>query len=165
MAVVTTKSAIVTNRDASPRVVNPATNEGAHLRSWVATLELNNGDSIGSKLIFGQVPSNARIHSIRVFCDAVTSGAMDLGLYQTTENGGAVVSATAYASAQSIASAITAGTEIMFEQRNIDKVANTVWQDGGLSADPQRMLDIVGTLTAATTAAGTVTLMVEYATP
>jgi hypothetical protein len=165
MAVVDTKSAIITNRDATPPVANAAAIAAGNVRSWAATLELANGDSIGSTLRFGQVPSNARIHSIRVFCDAITSGAMDVGLYQTTANGSAVVDVDAYATAQSIASAITTGTEIMFEVRNIDKCANYVWQDGGLTADTGRFYDIVGTLTAATTAAGTVTLMVEYSTP
>ena len=165
MAVVDVKSTLISNRDATPRIQTAAPIDGGQLRSWVATVELANGDSIASIYRLGQVPSAARINSIRIFCDAITSGAGDVGLYQTTANGGAVVAVGAYATAQSIASAITLGTEIAFEARNIDKVANYVWQDAGLTSDPQRFYDICLTLTAATTAAGTVTVMVEYSTP
>ena len=162
MAVVNVKSALLTNRDAVPRQLNQAANDGARVRSKAGTVEAANGDSIGSTYRFCSVPSNARINSIRVFCDAITSGAMDIGLYQTTANGGAVLLATAYATAQSIASANVTGIECMFEAKDIANVANRVYQDGGLTTDPTREYDIVGTLTAAAAAAGTISMIVEY---
>lgn len=162
MAVVTVKSGVITNRDASPPVSNASNVSGGVVKMIKGTVEVTNGDSIGSKYIFGQVPSNAVINSIRIFCDAITSAAGDIGLYQTTANGSAVLLATAYASAQSIASAIVVGTEVAHEARDIANIAKRVFEDGGLTTDPQRFYDIVLTLTAAATASGTVSLAIEY---
>lgn len=163
MAVVDVKSTLLTNRDATPRTINPVINDGARLRTKVATVEVTNGDSIGSTFRLFSIPSNARVVSLRVLCDAITSAAADIGLYQTTANGGAVVDADAYASAQTIASANKLGIECAFEQRDVDKVANRVFQDAGLSTDPTRDYDIVATLTAAATATGTLSVVLEYA--
>ena len=95
-------------------------------------------------------------------CDAITSGAGDIGLYDTTENGGAVVDADFIASAQSIASALK-NSDVTYEQQNIDQAQKMVGQVLGLSADPNKIYDIVMTLTAATTAAGTVVLKTRVA--
>jgi hypothetical protein len=162
MAVVDVKSTLLTNRDAAPRTINAAVNDGARVRSKAFTVEVTNGDSIGSTFRLCDIPSNARISSIRIFCDAITSAAADIGLYQTTANGSAVVDVDAYASAFSIASAITVGTEVMFEARNVDKVAKRVFEDAGLTADPFRDYDLVATLTAAAGASGTLSGVVEY---
>jgi hypothetical protein len=163
MAVVASKSTLVTNADAVTQTLNDVTNSGARLRTAVATVELANGDSIASTYRMFRVQSNWRIHSVRIYCDAITSGAADLGLYQTAANGGAVVDADAYASAVSIASAITTGTEIAFEARDIANIAKKVWEDAGLTEDSKRAYDLALTLTAATTAAGTVSLALTYA--
>ena len=162
MAVVNTKGTLITNLDASPLVNESVTQYSGKLRCQFETLEVANGDSIASTLRFARIPSSAKIASIRIFCDAITSAAADIGLYRTLADGGAVVDVDAYATAQSIASAITTGTEVMFEARNIDKARNYVWQDAGLTTDPKVQYDVVLTLTAAATAAGTVTLEVWY---
>lgn len=162
MAVVDRFSTALTNRNASPPAQsNPQLASGTVL-SARATFALANGDSIGSTYRICQLPSNASIKSIKLFCDAITSGAADIGLYQTTANGGAVVDADAYASAQTIASANVLGIEVAFEARNITAVEQQVWQDAGLTADPQRMYDLVATLTAAAAANGDLTFIVEY---
>lgn len=162
MAVVTVKSGVITNRDASPPIANASNVSGGTVKRIVGTVEVTNGDSIASKFLLAQVPSNAVINSIRIFCDAITSAAGDIGIYQTTANGSAVVLATAYATAFSIATAITLGTEVAFEARDVANIAKTVWQDAGLTADPQRLYDIVLTLTAAATASGTLSFAIEY---
>jgi len=140
----------------------PVTDYGGRVRQIVATIEVTNGNAIGSTFRMARLRSNWRISMVRLFCDAITSAAADIGLYQTAANGGAVVDVDAYASAQSLATASLVGIETMFEARNIDKVANRVWQDAGLSADSQRDYDLVLTLTAAATATGTVSIIVEY---
>lgn len=171
MAVVTTKSSAITNRDATLRVATNAIVAGALLREMVGTIEAANGDSIGSKYIFGSVPSNARISAVRYKCDAVTSGAGDIGIYRTTQDGGAVVVAAAFASAVSIASALSVPTDVTHEADPTDANSNDMgladvekplWQVLGLTSDPKIMYDVVMTLTAATTAAGTVSLSVQY---
>lgn len=162
MAVVALKGANITNLDASPSVkVDPAL-LGGRVRLSIDTVELANGDSIGSTYRLARIPSNANISSIRLFCDAITSGAADIGLYRTATDGGAVVDADCYATAQSIASASAVGIETAFEVRDIANAQRKVFQDAGLTSDPNVFYDVTLTLTAATTAAGTVTLRVEY---
>jgi len=171
MAVVTVKSTQITNRDAVPRTINnPAAVSGA-VQQFAATAEAANGDSIASKYIMGQIPSNAVGEIIKLYCDAITSGAADIGIYRTTADGGAVVDVDFYASAQSIASAITTGTEVQHEADATDAGAGfgladlekPLWQRLGLTADPNVTYDVVVTLTAATTAAGTIGLRAYWA--
>jgi hypothetical protein len=171
MAVVTVKSTQITNRDAVPRVINgPAAVSGA-LQQIAATAEAANGDSIGSKYIMGQIPSNAVGEIVRLYCDAITSGAADIGVYRTTLDGGAVVDVDFWASAQSIASAIATGTEVQHEADATDAgvgfgladLEKPLWQRLQLTADPGVLYDVVLTLTAATTAAGTIGLRLQYA--
>lgn len=164
MAVVNVKSTLVGNLDTgAPTASNePVTQYSGKLRCQFETVEVTNGDSIASTFRMARIPSSAKIASIRIFCDAITSAAADFGLYRTAADGGAVVDVDAYASAQSIASAITLGTEIMFEARNIDKCRNYVWQDAGATADPRVLYDVVATLTAAATATGTLSVEVWY---
>lgn len=164
MAVVSTKATAITNADASTQTLNRNILSGARLREAVGTIEAANGDSIGSKYFFARVPSNARISRVDLYCDAVTSGAMDVGVYQTSQNGGAVVDADFFGSAVSIATAITVGTNITHESAayGVEDIEKPLWEALDLSADPGGHYDIVGTLTAATTAAGTVSLVVRY---
>lgn len=170
MAVVFTKSTQITNRDAVPRVINnPGIVKAAgYLGS--ATLEVANGDSIASILRLATIPSNACGEIVKLYCDAITSAAGDFGIYRTTADGGAVVDVDFYASAQSIAAAITTGTEIQHEADATDAGAGfgladlekPLWQRLGLAADPGVDYDIACTLTAAATAAGTLGLRVLY---
>jgi hypothetical protein len=170
MAVVTVKSGAITNRDASPRVLTNAAIAAGMWRGFLATVEAANGDSIGSKYIVGSVPSNAYGEIIKLYCDAITSGAADIGIYRTTADGGAVVDVDFYASAQSIASAIATGTEVQHEADPGDAGAGygladlekPLWQRLGLTSDPKVMYDVVLTLTAATTAAGTIAVRGMY---
>lgn len=172
MAVVTTKSGVITNRDASPRVVSNSNVARGELAGFCGTLEVANGDSIASKLIMGSIPSNAANITLKLYCDAITSAAADIGLYRNTADGGAVVDADFFASAQSIAAAITTGTEVQHEADATDAgagygladVEKPLWQALGLSSDPGVIYDVVLTLTAAATAAGTVALRGEYVT-
>lgn len=163
MAVVNTKSSAVTNGDASPRVLNSARVASGAVREHVGTIEAANGDSIGSTFRFARIRSSDRVTSVQVYCDAVTSGAMDVGIYRTAADGGAVVDADLFASAQSIATAITTGTDITHESGvyGVEDIEQPVWQALGLTSDPGVLYDVVGTLTAATTAAGTVSLKVR----
>ncbi len=164
MAVVTTKSSAITNRDATPPVKNGMQLGPRSVYEQVATVEVANGDSIGSKLVLMSLPSNARMSALWLLCDAITSGAADFGIYRTTQDGGAVVDADCFASAQSIASAITTGTNILHESGVLDisEIEQPLWQILGLTADPNVMYDLVATLTAAAAAAGTLTARVTY---
>lgn len=164
MAVVSTKGTAITNRDATPRVLNNAAFAKGTPFFASDTVEIAAGDDDTSKFLFVTVPSNAVIASIKVFCDAITGGtSFDCGLYQTTENGGAAADADLFATAVSLATAITVGTEIRFEAADIAGCNLRVWQLLGLTSDPVRDYDIVLTANTVGTAAGTVSLQVLYA--
>lgn len=152
MAVVNQKSAQITTQD-SGAMAN-AWIAGGGLRTDVAQVAIANGDSIASTFRLVRVPSNARLSSLSLFTTAVTGAAADVGLYQTTANGGAVVDADAFFAAQSIATA-SPGLNVL--GGNLLSPANRekrLWEALGLTADPLRDYDITLTLTAAATAAG-----------
>ena len=94
MAVVTTKSTAITNRDATPVVLNNGAIICGDAKRTVGVVAVANGDSVGSKYIHCSIPSNAVVYSCSFSCpDIGTTTAGDIGLYQTTANGGAVVDA------------------------------------------------------------------------
>jgi hypothetical protein len=158
MAVNAYKTNAITNLDAQPIVrANPWVH-GGNAKQFAGTVEAVTGDSIGSTYRFFRIGSWVRPISFVLFCDAITSAAADLGLYRTASDGGAVVSQALFGSAVSIASAITTGTNIRFEQDDIANVEKRVWELLGLSADPNLEYDVALTLTAAATASGTISL-------
>ncbi len=168
MSVFTRLSTQMTNRDATPRVTNnPAAVAGA-LRGFCATLETVNADSIASIYRMVQVPSNAVMHSLRIYSDDVgTTAAADVGLYDTVENGGAVVDQDFFASAVDIHSGALNGVDILYEAAtsgaDISDMEKPLWTQLGLATDPKKNYDICLTLTAAADAAATVALKGSYA--
>lgn len=164
MAVVTTKSTAVTNADSTTQTLNKNTTSGGRKRESIGIVEAANGDSSTSQYRFCRVYSSWRVAAVLLYCDAITSGAMDVGIYQTAANGGAVVDADFFASAQSIASALVVGTNIAHESGvyGIEDLEKPLWEALGLTADPGRWYDVVGTLTADTAAAGTIVVAVEH---
>ncbi|TXG77636.1 hypothetical protein E6Q11_02585 [Candidatus Dojkabacteria bacterium] len=165
MAVVNLKSAPITNRDATPQVKNNSNVEGGFVREVVATVETTAADSSASTYRFFQIPSNARMSILRLYSDDMgTTGLADFGLYQTTQNGGAVVDADFFGSAVDLNAAAINGTDITHESVVIDpaEVEQMIWQQLGLSSDPKIFYDVTATLTQATVSAGTITLKGTY---
>jgi hypothetical protein len=170
MAVVTSKSGAITNRDSTPQVKNGSHLERGDMQECVGVVEAANGDSIGSKYVMAQVPSNSRISRVLLSCDAIgVSGAADCGIYETTSNGSAAVDADFFASAQVLTAALV-HSDITHEADAADAgagyglsdVEKPLWQALGLTSDPCKMYDVVLTLTTATGGAGTVALKVQY---
>jgi hypothetical protein len=165
MAVVSTYSTAITNRDATPKVLNnPAVHAGM-LKESVATLESANGDSTGSKYYFLSLPSNARVSQVLLYSDDIgTTTIADFGIYKSTADGGTVVDADFFASAVSLKDGALNGTDITHESGvfNIDDAEKPLWQALGLTSDPKIMYDVVATLTGDSDAAGTITLKVQY---
>lgn len=167
MAVVTTKSAAITNRDATPKVLNNAGATGDTLKQVTGLATIVNGDSVASKFIFFSVPSNAYVRSLKVTCpDIGTTTAMDVGLYRTTQDGGAVVDVDYWASAVSLSGGALSKSEIIGESgaaggllTNFEK---RIWEILGLTSDPNLVYDVVGTLTGAADAGGAVVLEAQY---
>lgn len=162
MAVVALKSAGITNATATPRVLTSANLQYGAPHESIGLVALANGDSIGSTYRLFRVHSNDRVSSLLLSCTAITSGAADFGLYNVDDvSSGAVVDVDFWASAQSIASALV-DSPIQLEAGAagglITNAEKRIWEQLGLTSDPNREYDVVMTLTAATTAAGTVVL-------
>lgn len=170
MAVVTTRSTAVTNADAATQTNNSQKIAGGRLRESVGTIEAVSGDSIASVYRLARVGSGVRISQIMLSCDAITTCAGDVGVYDVAAvNSGAVVDADFFASAQSLATALV-NTDVTHEADAADAgagfgladVEKPLWQALGLSADPNKLYDIAVTLTAAAGSAGTVSMKVRY---
>lgn len=162
MAVVNTKASAVTAADAGTAVKKNLT--AGVLKECAGTLEAVSGDSIASVFRLARVPSNARISRVLLSCDAITTCAGDVGIYDVAAvNSGAVIDADFFASAQSLATAL-ANTDVTHESGvfGVEDIEQPLWQALGLSADPGKQYDIAVTLTAAAGSAGTVSLKVAY---
>lgn len=165
MAVVTTKAGPITNRDASPKVLSNAAVASGVLKEAVGTLESVSGDSIGSTYIFASIPSNAVVSQVLLYSDDIgTTTISDFGIYKSTADGGTVVDADFFASAVSLKDGALNGSDITHESGvfSLEDAEKPLWEALGLSSDPNLMYDVVGTLTAASDAAGTITLKVRY---
>lgn len=165
MAVVNILANAITNADASPRVANSSYLEGGVLRSSVGTVEVAAADSDGSTYRFCRVPSGARVHSIRVYCDSITAGtSFDFGLYKNAADGGAVVDVDSFSSAVDLSTAITTGTEIRFEAADIAQIEKRMFEQAGvaLTVDPFLEYDIVATGNTVGSAAGTISISVSW---
>ena len=165
MAVVTTKSTAITNRDAVPTVLGNGRITGGAVRSARGVVTTANGDSIASIYKFCSIPSNAVIVSVRVTSpDIGTTTIADFGLYKTTADGAAVVDADFFASALSLKDGALSKSEIMFESAVITTAncEKAVWDILALSADPNLTYDVCATLTAAADAAAAILVEVDY---
>jgi len=164
MAVVNTKSTIVTNADAAPVDLTDSRVSHGRLREQVAKVEVAAADDDTSTYRMFRVWSGWRISSIEIASDALTAGtSFDLGVYQTAENGGAVVDADEFASALDLSSA-TGLTDRTYEAAatEIDKIEQPLWERIGESADTKRWYDIVLTANTVGSAAGTIAARLRY---
>ncbi len=163
----TLKSTAITNREANPRVLNnPGLGEGAEEKCTYGVIAAIPASlSITSRIRMVSVPSNAVVSAVEVRSAAQTAGKVDIGLYRTNSDGGAVVSAAFFASAVDLASAV-AVTNVTNESgtNTIAKQGQPIWQAAGLTSDPKCFLDIVATVvtTDFTTAAGAFSVRARY---
>jgi hypothetical protein len=163
MAVVTTKSTLITNMETSPPIQNPTYNDGGRVRCAIATVAVANGDSIGSIYPLFRVYSHWRIVRLLLRTNAITSAAANFGLYKVDAT--TAVSAACYASAQSIATAITTlPVDLAFSAKVLTTTVpyQQVWADAGLTADPKLAYYLSAVLTAAATAGGNFSVEMFY---
>lgn len=166
MAVETVKSGPIGNRDSIPSILSNSCASKGSLAEFAGVCEVSNLASIGSKYIFGSVPSNARMSELKLYSDDIgTTTIADFGLYKSTADGGAVVDADFFGSAVVLNAGALNGVDITHEAAGnpIDKAEMPLWQALGLSKDPNLVYDVVGTLTAAADAAGTIALKGKFA--
>ncbi len=172
MAVVDTHSAELQNIEADPVVANSVLHTHGRLRIKSATVAIAAGDDDGTTLRFFRVKSSDSIKSLQLMHDTVTgSSDWDCGLY--TIDSGAVVDSNLYAEAFTIAVAVpeiphalvsSPYLELRFgvAASNINEINNQVFEDLGLSTDPQLEYDVVLLSTTVGSAAGDVTLTMLY---
>ena len=155
---------LVTNFVAVTQVLNSASQLHGVKRVATGTIALAAGDLSGDyTVMLAPIPSNASITSIKLFNDDLDSGTTntaDVGLYNTDLS---VVDADAYASAiTDLRGAVTVGTEVAFEARNINKMGQKVWQDAGLTSDPALTYFVGIGFPAAGDQAGDLSFVIEY---
>lgn len=155
---------LVTNFVAVPQVLNSASQLHGVKRVATGTIALAAGDlSAEDTVMLAPIPSNASITSIKLFNDDLDSGTTntaDVGIYNTDLS---VVDADAYASAiTDLRGAVTVGTEVAFEARNINKMGQKVWQDAGLTSDPALTYFVGIGFPAAGDQAGDLSFVIEY---
>lgn len=158
------KSAVITNRDATPLVLSNGVLARSALKEAIGSVTTTTGKTTGSKYILCQVPSNARVSQVLISCAAMsTSTALDVGVYRNTVDGGAVVLAALFGSAIDVSGALS-NSDVTNESTSytLDKQEMPLWQAAGLTVDPLSALDIVCTSTATITAGGLLSLKVRY---
>lgn len=159
----TTKSLIIQNFEASPRVFTPPYLYGGTVRSAVETLEVAAADNDGKLFMFFPVWSHYRVERLLLWNDAITGGtAYHCGL--VTPAGATVVASSdqLFATSVDCSSARVAPLDITFEALNIDRTRQRIWELLGLSRDPGAMYYLAMTGATVGTAAGTLTLCMQY---
>lgn len=157
-------STLISNRAATPRVANDPWTNAQVKTTGPGQLEVSTAEDAADELRFCRVASNAAVHAVLLSCDAIaTAGAMDIGVYQTDDNGGAVVDADFFASAQVVTTAL-ARSDVTHESGvyGIEDRDKPLWEALGLTEDPQIDYDIAGTVTTDMGGAGTLVVEVLY---
>jgi len=150
MAVVNRNSTAISNETATPSVANSPPFAEGFIREVIGSVASAADDSATSIGRFVRVPSNACITAVLLSCaDATTAGNIDVGVYQTTENGGAVVDADFFAAAFALTNGPYSNQDLTFlsGQYSIAEGDTPLWSALGLTADPQRDYDIAYTIT------------------
>lgn len=156
----------VTNATATPVVFNNAGVAGGLVKQSVATVEASGDTDAGSTYRMARVPSNAVGIEVLFACDDLgTTGTVNIGLYDTVENDGAVVDADFFASALDGNTAALDMTHVEHESGvyNIADIEKPLWEALGLSADPHKEYDVVIVSVGAINAAASMTVKVRYA--
>ncbi len=163
MATTHLKSTSITGLDTVPiQRANPWMHGGG-VKAYAATVEALDADSTSSTYRMFRIGSWMRAHQLLLSCDALSAGAVNIGLWRTTVDGGAVVDADFFASAQSVASALNQ-TNVTYEANDaatnmgINEAEKRIWEVLGLTTDPNLEYDVVIQPSTALGAAGTITL-------
>lgn len=180
MAVATVKSTLITNRDATPKVLTDNIVSGGALKESEGYVQAATAtDSVGSLYKLCTVPSRARMSSL-VMQNTAFGGAaaFNIGVYwpdyipfpiapygdhPTPADAGTAISASFFAAA---VSAVAAGgpTDVLNQSgtNTIAKQEQSLWQAIGLAADPGLDLDIVVSVSTVIAAQGFVSLKARY---
>jgi hypothetical protein len=122
-----------------------------------------------SLIVFLEVPVDSKLHTIIFASDDMgTTGIVDVGFYPGNKKASDLlkadaVSQNAIGTLIDVKTAAVAPTDIRFETLNINTIDKKAWELAGLNARPAYShFYIVGTLTEANTATGTMAMRVTY---
>jgi hypothetical protein len=172
MAVVNIKSALITNADSTPAVLNSPYQSFSRPIVQTAVAAIGATDTAASVYRFARIPSSALIQDIRLLNEtSMTTGtSYKCGVLSTATDGGAVVvtnSDTIFFSAVSLVTARTVWTSVYSPSilAGAAGAANTalrIWELLGLTADPIKMYDLAVTGVTVATVGGNLALQVSY---
>ncbi len=166
MAVANTKTTAISNADANPSVTNPHYAEKANDYNTPFQVAVLAADDDGSVYRIARLPSSAVLLAIPTVNTAITGGtSYNLGFYQTTQNGGAIVGSgnqIATAVDMSAARGATGPLDLRFEAAAVTTAGQRIWEILGLTADPGIEYDLAFTAATVGTGAGTIGGYVSY---
>jgi len=180
MAVQSAKSTLITNRDATPKVLTDNLVSGGEFKESEGFVQsVTNADSAGSIYRLCTVPSRARVSSVLIQNGAFGgAAAVNVGVYwpdyqpfpiapygqhPMPSDAGTAISAAFFASALSVVGA--GGPTDIINQSGTNTIAlqeQPLWQAIGLSADPGMDLDICVTVSTAIASQQYIGLKVRY---
>ncbi len=156
----------ITNAVATPVVLTNPSQSVGELKEASSVATVSATQSSGDTIRFVRVPSNARISEVLLStADATTGGAINIGVWKTVEDGGAVVDADLFASALALTGGPFLNSDQTFESTEYTyaESALPLWQVLGLSVDPKINYDIVAEVSTTFNGAGTtIALKVRY---
>lgn len=157
----------ITNAVATPKVATSSNQSAGRVFVAKSTAVVSATQAAGDTIRMVRVPSNARVDSVLIStADATTAGAVNIGVWQTADNGGAVVDADLFASALALTGGPFNRSDQTFEsgEYTYAEAALPLWQVLGLTADSNREYDIVCEVSTTGNGMGTqITLEVQYA--
>ena len=164
MATAEILSDVITNGEALPRTFNSATNSIGKLRIQTGTFETTTALDAGDIVALCKLPAAASVKSIKLYLDALTSGAVDIGLYTGSSSTTVTVAdVDSYASAVAIGGgADKSGLEVAFEARDIANINKLVYEDCADAVSDFSEYWLCMTVTTDLGAAGTVSYRVDY---
>lgn len=166
MAAENLKSSAITNATATPVVLSNSSIANGNMREGCGYIVPAAAAEAASTYRFCRVPSNARISQVMISCLAfTTAGNVDIGIYQTAENGGAVVDSSFFASALALTAA-KQNSDQTYQNTTYTyaKSEQPLWQALGLSADSNREYDVTLKVTTAFNGGQPLLLKVRYTT-
>lgn len=157
MAINAYRTNAITNLDATPIVrANPWVH-GGNSKQFAGTLDVVSDDTVGTTLRFFRIGSWMRPVSLVLFHDDL-GGVLNLGLYRTAADGGAVVRTDQFAESYPADQERHGGVNLRFHADHIGNIEKRVWELLGLHADPNLEYDVTATLVTPLTAGGTISL-------
>jgi len=138
---------------------------GTILYSSIITFDNADADSNGSIYRIARIPSNIILKNIQIRNDALTSGTdWDVGVYQTSENGSAVVDANYFADALDLSSAHICGSELSgIKDLPVADSSKALYEMLGVTlGDEPEYYDLALTANVVGSAGGTISVLIEY---